>query len=131
MKFAASFGLFTASVVSAVVVHPEFHTRADLPSPKCRRYQAQEYTTTPMIHLVGSCYPPQVYNCIANLNDTEDLWSKNSRVAAATCQGTYALVKLAQCHDSDIGNASDLSHLSYGIYANIGAWQEGGCPITF
>ncbi|KAK0200406.1 hypothetical protein DFS33DRAFT_1277851 [Desarmillaria ectypa] len=53
---------------------------------------------------------------------------------AATCQGTSLLVKLAQCYNTGVGNASDISHLSYNIYANIVgdcAWQEGGCPITF
>ncbi|KAK0447447.1 uncharacterized protein EV420DRAFT_1339255 [Desarmillaria tabescens] len=131
MKFAALVGLLTASVASAVVIHHELDARADFPSPEC----------VPLIKYIGiyhniydaSC-GKLVNDCISNLNGTEDLWSKNSCVTAATCQGTYPVVKLAQCYDSNIGNASDIPHLNYNIYANIVgdcAWQEGGCPITF
>ncbi len=41
MKLSALPGLLTASVVSlasAVVIHPEFEKRADLPSPECVQY---------------------------------------------------------------------------------------------
>ncbi|KAK0502407.1 hypothetical protein EDD18DRAFT_1100856 [Armillaria luteobubalina] len=47
---------------------------------------------------------------------------------------TSLLVQSAQCYNSDVSDASDISHLSYNIYANIVgdcAWQESGCPITF
>ncbi|KAG7442156.1 uncharacterized protein BT62DRAFT_982555 [Guyanagaster necrorhizus] len=131
MKLVALLGLLAASVASAVVIHPEFDTRADLPSPEC-------VAAIKNIGLYHSTYDAScaqlVYNCLANLNGTKDLWSTTSCVTGATCQGTNSLVRLAQCYDSNIGNASDISHLSYNIFADIVgdcAWQEGGCPITF
>ncbi|PBK62656.1 hypothetical protein ARMSODRAFT_599691 [Armillaria solidipes] len=134
MKLSALLGLLAASMVSltsAVVTHPELDKRADLPSPECVQY-------IKYIGIYHNIYDPScgqlVLSCLANVNGTGDLWSTNSCVVAATCQGTYPLVKLAQCYGANISDASDLPHLNYNIYASIVgdcAWQEGGCPITF
>ncbi|PBK62654.1 hypothetical protein ARMSODRAFT_963957 [Armillaria solidipes] len=133
MKLSALLGLLTASVVplaSAVVIHPEFDKRADI-TPEC----VEDLKYLGIYHGVydSSC-AQLVRNCMANLNGSGDLWSINSCVAAATCQGTYPVVELAQCYDANLGNMTDLPHLNYNIYASIVgdcAWQEGGCPITF
>ncbi|PBK83285.1 hypothetical protein ARMGADRAFT_945032 [Armillaria gallica] len=134
MKLSALLGLLTASMVSlasAVVIHPEFDKRADLPSPDCVQY----IKYIGIYHNVYDASCGQlVFNCLANVNGTGDLWSTNSCVTAATCQGTYPLVKLAQCYGANISDATALPHLNYNIYASIVgdcAWQEGGCPITF
>ncbi|PBK98636.1 hypothetical protein ARMGADRAFT_1131072 [Armillaria gallica] len=126
--------LFGASLVSAAVL-PQIDARADLPSPEC-------VAAIKSIGLYHEGYDVScarlVFDCLAKVNGTEGetiyLWSKTSCATAATCQGTSRLVQLAQCYNSEVNDACDISHLSYNIYANIVgdcAWQEGGCPITF
>ncbi|KAK0218831.1 hypothetical protein IW262DRAFT_1297964 [Armillaria fumosa] len=134
MKLSALLGLLTASMVSlasAVAVRPEFEKRADLPSPECVQY----IKYIGMYHFVYDASCGQlVFDCLASVNGTQDLWSMKNCVAAATCQGTLPMVKLAQCYGANISDASSLPHLNYNIYADIVgdcAWQEGGCPITF
>ncbi|PBK83283.1 hypothetical protein ARMGADRAFT_945229 [Armillaria gallica] len=136
MKLSALLGLLTASVVplaSAVITHPEFNKR------QITQACVGDLKYLGIYHGVydysGSC-AQLARNCMANLNGSGDLWSINSCVAAATCQGvsTHPIVELAQCYDANIGNMTDLPHLNYNIYASIVgdcAWQGGGCPITF
>ncbi|KAK0187110.1 hypothetical protein F5146DRAFT_1063545 [Armillaria mellea] len=134
MRLSALLGFLTASMfslASALAIHPEFEKRADLPSPGCVQYI--KYIGMYHFEYDASC-GQLVFNCLANVNGTEDLWSIKNCVAAATCQGTLPMVKLAQCYGANISDASSLPHLNYNIYADIVgdcAWQEGGCPITF
>ncbi|KAG7442155.1 uncharacterized protein BT62DRAFT_936247 [Guyanagaster necrorhizus] len=134
IKLAIGLVLFGASLVSAAVL-PHIDVRAELPSPECVNAIKQ-------IGLYHEAYDASctqlVYDCLAQVNGTEgetaDLWSVTSCTTAATCQGTYWTVFLAQCWNSDVDDASDLPHLNYNIYANIVgdcAWQEGGCSSTF
>ncbi len=109
MKLSALLGLLAASVVplaSAIITHPEFDKREI--TPAC----AEDLKYIGIYHGVGdaSCaqlvsplsipefarhvlsYSSQVRYCMANLNGSGDLWSINSCVAAATCQGVSVVL---------------------------------------
>ncbi|EEB97441.1 hypothetical protein MPER_03240 [Moniliophthora perniciosa FA553] len=74
-------------------------------------------------------------HCIESARTRQDIWSINTCVAGATCQGTVVTTGLAKCFNPALGNVnpSDFQSLDYNLYASIVggcAWQPGGCPIT-
>ncbi|KAK0234745.1 hypothetical protein EDD85DRAFT_845180 [Armillaria nabsnona] len=112
------FALFGASLVSAAVL-PQIDARADLPSPEC----VAAIKSIGLFGCWGRIWQAKPFICGAKQAVLQLRPVKTSR-----------LVQLAQCYNSEVSDASDISHLSYNIYAKIVgdcAWQEGGCPITF
>ncbi len=111
MKLSALLGLLTASVVplaSAVITHPEFNKRqitqacvGDLKylgiyhgvydsSGSCAELVSPLSISEFARHVLS--YSSQAHNCMTNLNGSGDLWSINSCVAAATCQGVSVVL---------------------------------------
>ncbi|KAJ7349793.1 hypothetical protein DFH08DRAFT_863114 [Mycena albidolilacea] len=59
------------------------------------------------------------------------IWSHQSCVAAATCQGTLSVITLNQCQNPNVLVAGSIPNLSAAIYGNIvGSCASSGCPIT-
>ncbi|KAJ7054659.1 hypothetical protein C8F01DRAFT_1259496 [Mycena amicta] len=59
------------------------------------------------------------------------LWSHESCVGAAACQGTKSVIALNQCQNPAVKDAASIPNLSFSVFTSIvGSCAPSGCPMT-
>ncbi|KAK7038771.1 hypothetical protein VNI00_010656 [Paramarasmius palmivorus] len=122
--------VFTTSVTATTPAGP---VDTSLPDPACGSYF--KYLGFYRARYSAAC-ALLASTCRARIEGgLTDIWSDNTCVATATCQGTSPTVGMAGCLNNNIrvlGHEGQQS-LNYNLYAQIVgdcAWAPGGCPIT-
>ncbi|KAF7297376.1 hypothetical protein MIND_00971100 [Mycena indigotica] len=132
MRFSSFSFAIAASLVVSVTALPRFQ----LPTRELESRAPEAIQCIQLNHAIGVLAGKFSPAC-ANITKTclsergTSIWSHESCVAAAACQGTKSIIGLNQCQNPEVKDAASIPNLSFAVYTSIvGSCAPSGCPMT-